>query len=757
MERHAEPEGWAALNRRWAPWCLAAVAAALYANAMHSAFVFDDHICVLPPLKESHALWPPWESFYGYPFADSFDRPVTSYTHALSYALSGKESWGFHAVSLVVQILAGWTLFGLTRAILRLEPLRARYAEAADGIAFAVALIWIVHPIGTVCTVYIAQRGQSLMALFFMLTLYASLRGFESARPWPWYGAAVVACLLGMGSKQDMAAAPLAVLLLDVVLVSGSPRAALRARPGLYVGLASTWIVLSYLIFFGRMANDVELMSQFLYSRWEFARTQFGNIWMYLQIAVWPSGTSFQHFRPVASGIGGIWVPAAGILSLALLALWGAWKRRWWGVLGLWCFLVMGPSSSIMPTGEIADERRFYLPLAFLLIVAVSGAWSLVERWRLHRRWSLGVLRMASALCITVLALAYATATYRRNTLFDHEVKLWRSVVANYPNHPLAHFHLGATLEREGRRMEAMACYRRALEIDPDHMSSHACLGTLLLEDGHVEEAWFHLSKTLAMPVTWRSPTMRLRSSAALLALGRAEEAEEQARIGTELDPKVAELWNNRGLACLMLSRLDEAAEHLERALLVAPNLAEAHGQLGRVRARQGRLEEALNHFDEAMRLRPSLYWVQEGMADVRNILIVRQATLHAKKGWEHCLQSDYETGMRELFLALRLVPNHPDALHYLAVMKRKAEEDFMHGEADDPKVLSAVTLLASALAIEGEYEDAAKFGLTALKQAQADRNADQIKFWEARLAGYARGEAYPTTELALGAALVKP
>ncbi len=291
MERPSEPDGLAALIRHWAPWCLAAVAVALYANAMHSAFVFDDHLCVLPALKDSHALWPPWESFYGYPFPNCFDRPVTSYTHALSYALSGTESWGFHVVSLIVLILAAWTLFGLTRAMLRLEPLRAKYGAAAEGIAFAVALIWIVHPIGTVCNVYITQRGQSLMALFFMLTLYASLRGFESARKWPWYCAAVVACVLGMGSKQDMAAAPLAVLLLDAVLIAGSVQAALRAHSGLYAGLASTWVVLFYLVVYGGLATDVEYMSRFLYSRWEFARTQFGNIFMYMQIAVWPASS----------------------------------------------------------------------------------------------------------------------------------------------------------------------------------------------------------------------------------------------------------------------------------------------------------------------------------------------------------------------------------------------------------------------------------------------------------------------------------
>lgn len=757
MERPAEPESLAALIRRWAPWCLAAVAVALYANAMHSAFVFDDHFCVLPPLNDSHALWPPWESFYGYPFSNCFDRPVTSYTHALSYALSGKESWGFHVVSLIVLILAGWTLFGLTRAILRLPALREKYGAAAEGIAFSVALLWVVHPIGTVCTVYITQRAQTLMALFFMFTLYASLRGIESARKWPWYLAAVVSCLLGMGSKQDMAAAPLAVLLLDSVLIAGSVQAALRARFGLYAGLASTWMVLGYLVVYGGLAADVEYMSRFLYSRWEFARTQFGNIFMYIQIAIWPAGTSFQHFRPVASGIWGVWVPAAGILSLGLLALWGTWKRHWWGVLGVWCFLVMGPSSSIMTTGEIADERRFYLPLAFLLIGAVSGVWSLVERWRLQRQGSLFALRAAFALTVTVLALAYASVTYRRNSLFDHEVKLWRSVVAAYPNHPFPHFHLGAVLERDGRRQEALVCFRTALAINPDHMPTHMILGTVLQQEGRVEEAWSHLEQVLASPTVRKSPSLSLRCSASLLALGRAEEAEEHARIGIEMNPRIAELWSNRGLACLMLSRLDEAAEHLERAVRLSPNLAEAHGQLGRVRARQGRLEEALSHFDDALRLRPSLTWVHEALVQVRNILVVRQATMHAKKGWERCLQSDYETGMREFYLALRLVPNHPDALHHLAVMKRKAEEDFMHGAAEDPKVISAVTLLATALAIEGEYEDATKFGLTALKQAQANRNPAQVKIWEARLAGYARGEAYPTTELALGAAHVKP
>jgi len=58
---------------------------------------------------------------------------------ALNYALSGTAVGSYHAVNLLIHLLAGLTLWGILR---RLWPGRS-------GLTFAAALLWIVHPLQT--------------------------------------------------------------------------------------------------------------------------------------------------------------------------------------------------------------------------------------------------------------------------------------------------------------------------------------------------------------------------------------------------------------------------------------------------------------------------------------------------------------------------------------------------------------------------------------------------------------------------------
>jgi hypothetical protein len=50
----------------------------------------------------------------------------------------------------------------------------------ALGLALAVALLWLVHPLNTEAVTYIIQRAESLMGLFYLLTLYCFIRGAKS-------------------------------------------------------------------------------------------------------------------------------------------------------------------------------------------------------------------------------------------------------------------------------------------------------------------------------------------------------------------------------------------------------------------------------------------------------------------------------------------------------------------------------------------------------------------------------------------------
>ena len=83
---------------------------------------------------------------------------------------------------------------------------------------------------------YIVARTESLMAACYLLCLYASVRAHES----PDRGGTSspsLAAGLGMLSKESMATAPVAVVLIDRALLFPSFAEAFRARRSLYLGL----------------------------------------------------------------------------------------------------------------------------------------------------------------------------------------------------------------------------------------------------------------------------------------------------------------------------------------------------------------------------------------------------------------------------------------------------------------------------------------------------------------------------------------
>ena len=85
------------------------------------------------------------------------------------------------------------------------------------------------------------------MALFFLLTLYCSIRAW-SGPPW-WTAAAAVGLRARHGSKESMVAAPLVVVLWDVIFSSSPAWRQLWTAPWpLYAALAATWIVLALLV-----------------------------------------------------------------------------------------------------------------------------------------------------------------------------------------------------------------------------------------------------------------------------------------------------------------------------------------------------------------------------------------------------------------------------------------------------------------------------------------------------------------------------
>src|SRR5207253_2214235 len=98
-----------------------------------------------------------------------------------------------------------------------------RFNLSAGWLAPAVALIWALHPLQTETVIYATQRTELLMALFYLATLYCSMRYWLTADSRAtWLVLAILACLCGMASKEVMVTAPVMVLLFERTFIAGS-------------------------------------------------------------------------------------------------------------------------------------------------------------------------------------------------------------------------------------------------------------------------------------------------------------------------------------------------------------------------------------------------------------------------------------------------------------------------------------------------------------------------------------------------------
>jgi tetratricopeptide (TPR) repeat protein len=536
---------------------IAGAGALAHASGFRGVFVFDDlaNIAENPYLTP---LWPPGGWLWARPHHGLAGRPLASFSFALNRALGGLDPAGYHALNLAIHLAAALVLFGLVRRALEL----AGESRRALPVATASALVWVVHPLTTAAVTYVYQRCESLMSLCLLATLHLALlararaaQGHPSRLP---ALGAVAACYAGTGAKETIVVAPLLALLFDRALVAGSLRAALRAAPWLYAGLFSSWIAIAALVIAsGGRPNSVGFGFEGL-GWWDYLRAQGPGIARYARLALWPDELVFDYGTPALASARA-WLPQALAVLLALgITLFGLARNRRSALLGAAWFLILAPSSSVLPiVTEVWVEHRAYLPLAALLAAAVLVLEGLLGNGAAGRA------------LLAVVVAALGARTHLRNRDYHGEERLWRTTIAQRPDNARAHYALGDALRKAGQREQALAEFEQAVRLDPADPYYRIYPGKLELELGRPVAARAHFEEALRLRPDW----------------SLAHE--------------------NLGMARLESGELDSAGSAFERALELAPDNLDAGRGLGMTRARQGRTREALSIFERVLSARP--------------------------------------------------------------------------------------------------------------------------------------------------------
>ena len=169
-------------------------------------------------------------------------------------------------------------------------------------------------------------------------------------------------------------------------------------------------------------------------------------------------------------------------------------KRHPLGFAGLSFFLVLAPTSSLLPiVTEVAAEHRMYLPLAALVSLIVIGGWSItgeaLSRVLVAARLPTPARRGLAIALLVLAAVSCAVATHARNQDYTAEERIWRDTVDKQPGNSRARVAYGQALAVAGRFADAETQLRRAIELDSRDPMALTRLGSIVAAQGRLDEA----------------------------------------------------------------------------------------------------------------------------------------------------------------------------------------------------------------------------------------------------------------------------
>ena len=464
-----------------------------YAPALRAPFVLDDWITIDAASR--------WEAAAGMPTAG---RPLVKATLAANYDINRwlgvdqradpdgpSKAVGYRLFNILLHLSTGMLLFAVVRRAMRERSIQEEWRGLADPVAGAVTALWLLHPIQSEVINYVVQRSEGLASLFYLATLYASLRAWDARLGLRvrWYALACGSCVLGMLSKEIVITAPLAVMLYDRAFRLPSwreLRTSERERAVFYSALWISCLVTFATVGLGARGDSAGLSGGMTW--YGYFYTQCWAIAHYLRLVLWPFALSTDYgFRPI-TGVRGI--PGLLLLTFAAGLTLFAWRRvgrfGWFAFLGSLFFMLLAPSSSVVPVVlEVAAERRIYLALAPVLVLAVVGA-----TW-LRRRWATNLPSRAGAFAVTGVVVAMTLVTSARSRVYTNPEELWRSAIAAVPGNSRAYEQLGLAFftRRPPDLANAESAFVKALAMDTSCQSGCLQYGTLLSKEGRYKEA----------------------------------------------------------------------------------------------------------------------------------------------------------------------------------------------------------------------------------------------------------------------------
>jgi tetratricopeptide (TPR) repeat protein len=529
----------------WWPWAAALAGLFLvfeaYGPAMDGPFVFDDRYQPFFSPTVQGLTWLGWMKGV---------RPLLMFSYWVDYSRGAIEPHNYHVTNVLLHFVTGVLIALIVNRLLESLGTEIRLRSALSVFAGG---LFLLHPLQTEAVAYVASRSEALSVMFF----YAAVCVFLYKKPSESISigrSLAILFLFGaaLTSKEHTLVLPVLLVLLDLAWV----RQGWRKNALLYGMMAAAGAVGAF--FVGRLllhANTAGFAVKGL-TPVQYLYTQGRVVWTYLRMFILPAGLNVDPDIAISRGPldgGAIF----GLLALAAVgaAAWIYRQRFPLAALGVAVFfLLISPTSSIVPIDDVQFERRVYLPFLGLALIVLE----FLRRLKLSQMIpvGLGVL----AVC-TVL-------TYQRSEVWASPLSLWEDAAAKSPKKVRPRFQIAYARYELNQCPEAAAQYEIASTLAPPDYTLLTDWALALDCAGHAGEAIEKLEQAT-----------RLENNAHAFALigmvygkqGKQEQALAALAQAERVDPGFAMTYVYRGNVYEVLGDCARAAPEYQHALALEP------------------------------------------------------------------------------------------------------------------------------------------------------------------------------------------
>lgn len=541
-----------------------------YLMGLGGQFVWLDHLeivegaLIVRTPAEALALFTNDGNFGGY------HRPFYNLLHSLDVALFGLEPFGFHVTSLVLHLIN-----------VALAALLARAAGMGERAAFAVALLFGLHPVGTSVVGLIHSKADLFVTTMLAGSLVLCLRDLASPRR---VARALSLVLFGVAllTKELAFVYPLGLLAMWLRAASKSDPEQ-RRRLAFYVvatAVLTLAVALLRLTATGSSGYDspIGAFHRFL-TFFQVYVDYLVKLVVPWKLSICDTTTAFSSLPAlVRLGSSTLFV----LLVMGQFALVSRFPR-----LFVWVLLfnlALLPVAQLVPILHFRADRFLYLPTLAVIGCAVEGLRLLAEY-----RPAIATKHVATG-ALAVVAVIYAALIVNRLPDFESDEALFTMELERTPDYLEGASSMARQLDRQGEFARAEPLWRQCLNSNPARLSYFDRGGLVvnfsfnLIAQGKHADAYALLVEFEEMPL---SPRHEIEAgynrAVAARSIGRNEEALAGLEAYAQLFPRDASCQYLMGVCATDLERWQVATTAFETYLGLAPEAPEREAVLAKL------------------------------------------------------------------------------------------------------------------------------------------------------------------------------